>query len=145
VNEDVLSKFLLLAFFIPLVLTLSESSSMQSVAQSLQFLRRPRFHWKIAWIRSVREWQIVALLALTSGILVGGLSLFWGDGFLVSFAIGIGIIAGVIISSLFAISVPIILHRLRLDPKVAAGPVVLMIVDILTTAVYLGLATWWLL
>jgi magnesium transporter len=41
--------------------------------------------------------------------------------------------------------VPIGLNRLKLDPKVASGPVVLMIVDILTTAIYLGIATWWLL
>jgi len=143
--ENVLGAYLLLAFFIPLVLTLSESSSMQSVVQSLQFLRRPRFRWKIAWLRMAREWQIVLFLALTSGILVGLLSLFWGDGFFPSAAIGVGIIASVAVSALFGIAIPIFLHRMKLDPRVAAGPVVLMIVDILTTGIYLALATWWLL
>lgn len=145
VFEDVLAKYLLLAFFIPLVLTLSESTSMQSVAQSLQFLRRPRFQWKSAWLQSLREWQLALLLGVSSGILVGGISLLWGDGYLPSVAIAVGIVSGVAFSTIFGISIPIFLHRLRLDPKVAAGPVVLMIADILTTGLYLALASWWLL
>lgn len=143
--ELVLSAYLLLAFFIPLVLTLSESTSMQSVAQSLQFLRRPHFRWKTAWLRMVHEWQVVLFLALTCGILVGLISLFWGDGFFPSAAIGVGIMGSVAASAIFAITIPVILHRLKLDPRVAAGPVVLMAVDILTTGIYLALATWWLL
>jgi magnesium transporter len=143
--EGVLAKYLLLAFFIPLVLTLSESTSMQSVAQSLQFLRRPRFRWKIAWARSLREWYLACLLALTSGLIVGFIATFFGDGYLPAMAIGIGIIGGVTFSSLFGIAIPVLLHRLQLDPKVAAGPVVLMLADILTTALYLGIASWWLL
>lgn len=145
VFELVLSKVLLLAFFIPLVLTLSESTSMQAMAQSLQFLRRPRFSWKAMKLRAVREWQLVLMLAVTLGLLVGALSTFWGDGILPSIAIGVGIIAGVSLSAIFGILVPIALNRFKLDPRVASGPVVLMLVDILATAVYLGLATWWLI
>lgn len=143
--EEVLSAFLLLAFFIPLVLTLSESASMQSVAQSLQFLRRPRFHWRSALRRSLREWQVALLLSLTLGLLVGAISMFWGQGILPSTAVGVGIVSGVAFSSIFGILTPIFLHRLKLDPRVASGPLVLMIADILTTAFYLAIATWWLL
>ena len=109
------------------------------------FLGRPRFAWNIAVKRGFREWHLDALLALSSGILVGALSLLWGDGLLPSLCIGLGIIGSVILSAVFGISVPVLLHRMKLDPKVASGPVVLMITDILTTALYLGMATWWLL
>lgn len=143
--EPVLSQVLLLAFFIPLVLTLSESTSMQSMAQSLQFLRRPRFNWRSIRIRGLREWQLVLLMALSLGILVGSLSLLWGDGYLPSVTIGVGIFLGVSVSALFGMAVPIFLNRWKLDPKVASGPLVLMIVDILATAIYLGIATLWLI
>ena len=143
--QVVLAKYLLLAFFIPLVLTLSESTAMQSMTQSVLFLRRPRFQWGFAFKRGLREWHLDALLACSSGVLVGGLSLFWGDGLFPSFCIGLGIIGSVILSAAFGISIPVLLHKMKLDPKVAAGPVVLMITDILTTALYLGVATWWLL
>lgn len=143
--EVVLAKYLLFAFFIPLVLTLSESSSMQSMAQSLQFLRRPRFSWKTTVKRAGREWQLIGLLAVSCAFLVGVLSLLWEGGFLASLTIGVGILGSVALSSLFGLIIPIVLYRFRLDPKVASGPVVLMIADMLTTALYLSLATWWLL
>jgi magnesium transporter len=143
--EVVLAKFLLLAFFIPLVLTLSESASMQSMTQSLVFLRRPRFSFATAMVRGFKEWQLAVLLAVSLGTLVGFLSLFWGDGIFPSICIGVGITLSVIISVFFAMTIPLVLHLLRRDPKVASGPVVLMIADMLTTAIYLGLSTWWLI
>jgi len=145
VNEEVLGKFLMLAMFIPLVLTLSESTSMQSMTQSLQFLRRPRFSWKIALSQAFREWQVMLIIALSCGVLVGSVSLLWGDGFLASLTIFIGILLGIITSISFGIMMPIVLHTTKLDPKVASGPVVLMFADIITTLIYLSIASWWLL
>lgn len=144
-NEAVLAKFLLLAFFIPLVLTLSESVSMQTMTQSLVFLRRPRFSWHQAVAKAIWEWKIVILIALTSGVIIGAVSLLWKDGMMASLTIGVGIMVGVAISSVFGIGIPILLHRTRMDPRVASGPVVLMITDVLTTLFYLSFATWLLL
>lgn len=145
INEEVLSRFLLLAMFIPLVLTLSESTSMQSMTQSLQFLRRPRFKLSQALRTAFREWQVMIIVAISCGLFVGGVSLFWGDGALASFTIASGIFIGITTSVSFGILIPIFLHTTRLDPKVASGPVVLMFADILTTLLYLTLASWWLL
>lgn len=140
--SHVLSRYLLLAFFIPLVLTLSESTSMQSMTQSLLFLRRPKFVWKVAFARGLREWQLMVGIALSLALLVALLSLFWGDGIHPSLAIGFGIFIGISTSVAFGICLPVVFHRLKLDPKVASGPVVLMIADMITTAFYLGFATW---
>ncbi len=143
--ETVLSKAILLAFFIPLVLTLSEAASMQAMTQSLQFLRRPRFHWITAIKRGLQEWQVVGALAVFLGLGVGFLSLLWRGGWRASLTIGAGITFSTTLSALFAISLPVVLHRLKLDPKIASGPVVLMISDILTTAIYLSFGFWWIL
>ncbi|NGX45282.1 MAG: Magnesium transporter MgtE [Chlamydiae bacterium] len=139
--ELVLEKVILLAFFIPLVLTLSESISMQSMTYSLQLLHRPRISLRRIMVSIMTEWKMVILLALTSGIVVGCTSLLWGQGIPPGIAIAIGIIISVTISGTVGASIPLILHARRLDPKVAAGPVVLMFVDVFTTAVYLGLST----
>lgn len=144
-NEAVISKVLVLAMFIPLVLTLSESVSMQSMTHALQFLRRPKIDLITAFKNGIKEWQIFGLIGLSSGIIVGVASLFWKEGILASLVIGLGIIISVSISGTFGLILPILLHKLKLDPKIASGPVVLMLADILTTTLYLGLATWWLL
>jgi magnesium transporter len=39
------------------------------------------------------------------------------------------------------VGIPALLHVLRLDPKLAAGPVTLMLTDVFTTGIYLGGAT----
>lgn len=143
--ELVLSQVILLAMFIPLLLTLSESISMQSVTSSMQLLRHKNIT-KIQCLRALyRDVKTVLFLSLTCGILVGAVSLLWGEGGAPAFVIGFGIFVSVIVSSFIGAAIPLLLHFLRWDPKVAAGPVVLMFADILTTAFYLTLATFVLL
>ena len=141
----VLDKVVVLAMFIPLVLTLSESVSMQSMTHSLQFLRRPRLSRRFAFLRILWEWRVLILIALTCGFSVGLVSLLWHEGSLSSLVIGLSILLSVFVSATIGFSVPLLLHRFRLDPKVASGPIVLMLADILTTFFYLSLASWWLL
>lgn len=145
VFELVLLKVIILAMFIPLVLTLSESISMQSMTYSLQLLNRPKISVRRILHRVFTEWKMVFSLAITCGLIVGGVSILWGDGWQPAVAIGSGILISVTISGTIGAAIPLILHSRKLDPKVAAGPVVLMFADVITTAIYLGLATWWLL
>lgn len=145
VFEIVLAKVLLLAMFIPLVLTLSESISMQSMTQSMQLLKRPTHHIRYLFQSLLREWQTVSILAVSSGIIVGAVSLFWGDGIMPALTITFGIMVSVVITASIGSTIPLILHARKWDPRVAAGPVVLMFADVLTTLIYLSLGTWWLL
>jgi magnesium transporter len=145
VFEIVLLEVILLAMFIPLVLTLSESISMQSMTYSLQLIHKPKVSFKRSLFQIFSEAKMVSLLALTSGIIVGGLSLLWGEGWRPPIAIAVGIIISVTISGAIGAAMPLVLHARKLDPKVASGPVVLMLADVITTAIYLGLSTWWLL
>lgn len=141
----VLAEVLILAMFIPLVLTLSESISMQAMTYSLQIIHRPKISWRRIFYQILSESKMSALLAMTSGIIVGFLSLLWGDGVPPAFVIACGIIVSVIFSGIMGATIPLVLHANKLDPKVAAGPVVLMFADIITTTIYLSLGTWMLL
>jgi magnesium transporter len=143
--EMVLGKVLILAMFIPIVLSLSESISMQSMTQSFQILRSQNISFKRVFLRIYSEVRTVALMSFTSGILVGVISLFWKTGFAASATIAVGIIVSVSLSAMIGSSIPLLLHLRRLDPKVASGPVVLTFADVITTSIYLSLATWWLL
>ncbi|MBS0621211.1 MAG: magnesium transporter [Verrucomicrobia bacterium] len=143
--EGVLGKVLLLAMFIPLVLTLSESISMQSMTQSLHVIRQKRLSWRRIMQQLFAESRLALALALTCGAAVGGLSLFWEGGKLASLLIGVSIFLSITLSALMGAAIPLILYARSYDPKVAAGPVVLMLADILTTGIYLSLATWILL
>ncbi len=140
--EATLAKTLLLAFFMTLVLGLGESVSMQSMTVTIQALHsnRPSFRW---YIRALwREAGTALLLGGACGITVGLIAWLWrGEGW-TAISIGGSIGLTIISACIFGLSIPTLLHTLKLDPKIAAGPVTLALADICTILIYLGLATW---
>ena len=51
-------------------------------------------------------------------------------------AIGGSIALSLISASLFGLSVPSVLHRIKLDPKIAAGPITLAFADVFALLIY---------
>ncbi len=62
-----------------------------------------------------------------------------------SLTIAVSLLVSISVSASIGASIPLLLHAKQLDPKVASGPVVLMFADVITTLIYLSLATWWLI
>ncbi len=145
VYQDVLVKALVLAMFIPLVLTLCESISMQSMTQSLHILRSSHLIFRAVRRRILLEIKTVFFLSFTCSVTVGLLSFLWGGGWAPVYAIGAGLFLSIIIAALVGTMVPVAIRAMQMDPKVAAGPVILMIVDVVATFVYFALASLWLL
>lgn len=141
VFKEVLDKVLVLAMFIPLVLTVSESVSMQSMTLTLQFLHGIRSPLSRLGSRFSLEGRTALLLGAACATIVGLAATFWPGGAHAVGVIMLSIVVAMTVAAVLGTVLPIVLHSVKLDPRVAAGPVVLMIVDMLTTAVYLGLAT----
>jgi magnesium transporter len=138
-----LQRLIALALFMPVVLALSESVSVQSVSLTLQFLRnRPATLKDLAGkIRS--EMTRALLLGAASGALVAAVAqIFWRQTALTLSLLG-GIAAGVTLAAGLGVLLPMLLRLMRRDPHVAAGPVVLAVSDMLTLLVYFSLARWW--
>jgi len=138
--EVTLAKSLILAFFLTLVLGLGESVSIQSMTVAIQALRsmRPTFGWYMRALR--REVGTALLLGAACGAAVGVIVWLWQGTAVAAAAIGGGILLAVCAACLFGLSIPALLHALRLDPKIAAGPVTLALTDICTLLFYFGLA-----
>jgi magnesium transporter len=143
--EVILLKAIVLAMFIPLVLALSESISMQSMTQSMHEMSRHVYFWKKIGSYLTRESRLYILIALSCGLIIGPLAILWGDGWQPALVIGVGITISVLVSAIIGVLIPVILHSVKLDPRIASGPIVLMLADTFTTTIYLSLACWWLL
>ena len=139
--EMTLAQTLILAFFLTLVLGLGESVSIQSVAVTIQVLRavEPSFSWYAKAF--LREAGTALLLGAACGGLVGLIAWVWRGTGLEGFVIGASIFLSLCMACFLGLTVPTILHALKLDPKVAAGPVTLALTDIFTLLFYFGLAT----
>jgi magnesium transporter len=138
--ETTLAASLILAIFLALVLGLGESVAAQSVTVTVQALhgRRPDWPWFAQALR--REVATALLLGSACGLLVGLAAWGWRGRAAVAFVIGGSIAASMLLACLIGLAVPALLHRFKLDPKIAAGPVSLALADIFTLLIYFNLA-----
>ena len=140
--EVTLAKSLVLTFFLTLVLGLGESVGVQSMTVAIQALRTtvPSLGWYLHALR--REAGTAVLLGGGCGLVVGLIVWLWRGAALAGLVIGSSIFLALGAACFFGLTVPAVLHALRLDPKIAAGPVTLALTDIFTLLFYFSLAAW---
>ena len=135
-----LAKSLVIAFFLTLILGLGESVSIQSMTVTIQALRtvRPTLRWygTSLW----RETFTALLLGGASGLVVGLVVLIWQHAQMPALVIGASVTFCLLTACVTGLTVPATLHALKLDPKIAAGPLTLAIADIFTLLFYFNLA-----
>jgi magnesium transporter len=135
-----LEKSIVLTFFLTLVLGLAESVSIQSMTVTIQALHavQPTMTWYFRALR--REAGTALLLGVGCGAVVGLIVWLWRGAAIAGISIGSSILLALCAACFFGLSVPALLHALKLDPKIAAGPVTLAFTDSFTLLFYFSLA-----
>jgi len=134
--EVTLARSLVLAFFLTMVLALNESVSMQSMSVTVHALRSVSVTkgWLAAAFR--REVATALLLGLACGVIVSAIVLFWRSNVGGAFVIGGSIALSLVTACALGLGVPSLLHRFKLDLKIAAGPVTLALADFIALVIY---------
>ncbi len=134
--EATLAKSLVIAFFLTMVLGLNESVSAQSMSVTIQALRSVPVTWR--WFATAlrREFVTALLIGLSCGVLVLVIVWVWRSDIHGGLVIGGSIALSLVSACLVGLCVPSLLHRLKLDPKIAAGPVTLALADIFALIIY---------
>lgn len=138
--EAELQKAVALALFIPVVLALAESVSIQSVSLALQVLRgtRPTLQ---SIFRKLRAEVLTGLfLGIACGASVALVALVWLGEIPVVLCLLGGITGGVTFAALIGVAMPSFLRFFHRDPQVAAGPIALASTDMVTLLIYFTLA-----
>jgi magnesium transporter len=137
--ERFLDAALVLALFMPVVLALAESVSVQSMTLTLQALHAgtPKPH---ALARAVgRELLTAVLLGTAAGGLVAAVVRLWRGDAMAAAVIGGTILLAMVTACVFGVVLPTLVRAARLDPKIAAGPVVLALADVAALLFYFSL------
>ena len=134
--ETTLAHSLVIAFFLTMVLGLTESVSTQSMSVTIQALRSARLNWH--WFASAlrRELATALFLGLACGGFVAVIVWLWRSDAPAAGVIGGSITLSLVTACLFGLGVPSLLHHLKLDPKIAAGPVTLALADFFALVFY---------
>ena len=134
--EATLAHSLVITFFLTMVLGLNESVSMQSMSVTIHALRSVSVTWQ--WLATAfrREVTTAFLLGVACGSVVGAIVWIWRNDLPGAFVIGGSIALSLVTACAFGLGVPSVLHRWKLDPKVAAGPVTLALADFFALVIY---------
>jgi magnesium transporter len=129
-----------LALFLPVVLALAESVSIQSVSLALEMLHGQTPSWRTLVKRLWAEVQTGGMLGISAGVVVCGVALVWLRQPAVALSLLGGIAGGVTAAAALGMSLATMLRLLRRDPSVAAGPIALAAADVVTLLIYFNLA-----
>jgi magnesium transporter len=148
VYEAEIQKAVMLALFIPLVISSGGNSGSQATTLIIRALALGELRLKDWWKVFYRE--LGSGLAL--GIILGAVgvlrvllwpnrtSLFGEHYVLVSFTLGLSLVGIVLWGSLTGSMLPFLLRRLKLDPATASAPFVATIVDVTGLVIYFSVA-----
>jgi magnesium transporter len=142
VFEAELQKAVALALFIPVVLALAESVSIQSVSLALQVLRGRPLTLPVILNRLRSEVVTGLFLGAASGSAVATVALLWIGEARVALCLLGGIAGGVTCAAVIGVAMPNLLRLFQREPQVAAGPVALASTDMATLLIYFTLARW---
>lgn len=143
--EHLLDIVVVVALFIPVVLALAESVSIQSVTLTLQNLHDGPIEWKLFSHSLAKEFMTAAMLGTGCGSLVGAAAFIWKGDPYVAAVLGGAIATSMVTACLLGVAMPTSLRALKADPKIAAGPLVLALTDLATLLFYFNVAGWLLM
>ena len=64
----------------------------------------------------------------------------WLSAFLISGCVGVSLVVAMVISSLVGTLIPMLFHKIHIDPAVASGPLITTVNDLVAVVTYYGLA-----
>ena len=136
--EESLKREVTLAFFLPLVVYMADAIGTQTET----ILVRRMVYGRVSLFNQLwREASLGLLIGLTIGVAAWlGLWLLDGRGH-VAAVVALTILCSSIVATLIASLLPWLLDRLGFDPAMASGPVATVLQDLLSVAIYLGIAT----
>ena len=137
--EHLLREVVVLALFIPVVLALGESVSMQALSLTLQSFTDGPFVPKRLMAALWKEFRTAALLGIGCGGVVAAVVIVWRGETVVAAVVFAAIALSMVVACLLGVAFPAILRVAKADPRIASGPVVLAAADVATLMFYFGL------
>ena len=138
--EGLVTRLAFLVSFIPVMLQVSDSISMQSVSLSITTFNHG-YDRKRLWLAFKNELRTGLRLGFEAGLIVGTIAGVYQHSFAVAICLGIAMNCAMVCSSVFGLLFPVFLKRWFDDPHVAAGPLVLATSETITLPLYFGLAS----
>ncbi|MCM3707101.1 MULTISPECIES: magnesium transporter [Cytobacillus] len=139
--EKTLDKVAILAVFIPLIAGMAGNTGTQALAVAVRGIATGDLEKESKWKLVIREAGTGLINGSICGILVTFIVYFWKGNFFLGVLVGVSILFTLIVATLAGALIPLIMHRMKIDPAVASGPFITTINDLISILIYFGMAT----
>jgi magnesium transporter len=138
--ESELAKVVALSFFIPLLIGTGGNTGAQTVSTLIRGLAlgeiKVRDVWRVIW----RELGSGLIMGLLLGVVAFGRALLWGSSPSLAAVVGLTILAICAWANTIGSLIPLLAHRLKIDPAVVSAPLITTLVDATGLAIYMLIA-----
>ncbi|HEY4578814.1 MAG TPA: magnesium transporter [Savagea sp.] len=138
---ETIEKVAILAAFIPLIAGTAGNSGTQALAVAVRGIATRDNEHESRWKLLAREAGTGLITGLISAVFVVLLITIWKGEFFIGILVGTAIMVSIFVATLSGSFIPLLMHKLKIDPAVASGPFITTLNDVISILIYLGLAT----
>ena len=137
--EAILNADVRLAFFIPIIVYLSDALGTQTETIYVRELSERK---KFSLAKYLFKECFVGLgLGIISGLILGLFSAYWLSSYAIGLTVGLTMIINLTISPVLALFIPNLLYKRHIDPALGSGPIATIIQDLISLLVYFMIAS----
>jgi len=140
-HEASLRTYVALAFFVPLIVGTAGSIGIQAAVVVVRELAIGEIDLLHTGRRVLKELQVALVNGLLLGVLLFALVVAWRREVDLAVLLVSSLFIVIFVAAFIGSSVPLLLHRWRIDPAIATGPFITVSNDIVGLAIYLALAS----
>ncbi|PLR78804.1 magnesium transporter [Bacillus sp. V3-13] len=139
--EDTLDQVAILAVFIPLIAGMAGNTGTQALAVAVRGIATGDLEKESKLKLVLREAGTGIITGSTCGIVSALVVYIWQSDIFLGILVGMSILSSLFVATMAGTLVPLLMHRLKIDPAVASGPFITTINDIISILIYFGMAT----
>lgn len=139
--EDVISKYVLLAVYMPIVAGMGGNAGTQTLAVLVRGIALKQIELKTAWPTLRREISSGIINGIINGILVASIVIIFNHDYKVAFILGMAMIINLFVAGFFGTLVPLVMKKFGKDPATSATIFITTTTDVLGFMAFLGLAS----
>lgn len=139
--ESTLEQVAILAAFIPVVAGTTGNSGTQSLAVVVRGIATGDFDQLTLKKFFLQEMGTGLITGIVCGTVLSLIVYVWKAQFFIGIVVGFSLMVSIFVATLAGAFVPLIMHKIKIDPAVASGPFITTISDIISMLIYFSIAT----
>ena len=139
--EETLSKYVLLAIYMPIVAGMGGNAATQTLAVQVRGIALRQIELKNAWRTLKNELGAGFINGIINGVLVAAVVIIVNRDFKIAFILALAMVVNLLVAAFFGTLVPLVMEKLGKDPAASATIFITTATDVLGFLVFLGLAS----